>query len=217
MTILIFVNGEEPPGGWEWVRGYLSPDAVIIAADGGARHIEKLGLTPQIVIGDLDSLDPELEKRLAGEDVEFISLPADKDETDLELALIFASRNHERTINIFGATGGRLDQTVSNILLLSHPDLAGRDVYLVQPHQIAWMVENETTISGKQGDLVSLLPLWGDVRVRRTVGLKWPLQDEWLYPGPARGVSNVMISDRATVEIAEGRLLCVHADHGWNR
>jgi thiamine pyrophosphokinase len=217
MSILIFANGDEPLGGWGWVQEYLSQGAILIAVDGGARHLDQLNLYPHVVIGDLDSLDPELQSYLLDRHVELITASLDKDETDLELALVYAAKNHDGPILIFGSTGGRLDQTLSNILLLSLPELNGREVILVEPYQKAWIIESETTIVGKQGDLVSLIPHWGRVRVRRTEGLKWPLQNEWLYPGPARGVSNLMTQDQASIEISDGRVLCIHTDRNWER
>jgi thiamine pyrophosphokinase len=217
MSILIFANGDQPKGGWGWVQEYLSQDAILIAVDGGARHIDQLNLCPHVVIGDLDSLDPELKSYLLDRHVGLIAAPQEKDESDLELALVYAVKFHDGPILIFGGTGGRLDQTLSNILLLSLPDLNGRKVFLVEPHQKAWIIESKTTIVGKQGDLVSLIPNWGRVRVRRTEGLKWPLQNEWLYPGPARGVSNLMTEDQATIQISEGRVLCIHTDRNWER
>ncbi|MGB3717473.1 MAG: thiamine diphosphokinase [Candidatus Promineifilaceae bacterium] len=217
MSILIFANGDEPGVGWGWVQGYLSQDSILIAVDGGARHLDRLNLRPHVVIGDLDSLDAELQSYLLDRHVELITAPQDKDETDLELALVYAAKNHEGPILIFGGTGGRLDQTLSNILLLSLPELDGREVIIVEPHQKVWIVESETTIVGKQGDLVSLIAHWGKVRVWRTEGLKWPLQNEWLHPGPARGVSNIMTEDRASIEISDGRVLCIHTDKNWKR
>jgi thiamine pyrophosphokinase len=217
MRILIFANGDKPLEGWGWVQEYLSPTAFLIAVDGGARHLDQLNLYPHVVIGDLDSLEPELQSNLIERQVELITAPQNKDETDLELALLYAAKNQIGPILIFGGTGGRLDQTLSNILLLSLPQLSGRVVILVEPNQKAWIIESETTIAGNEGDLVSLIPYWGRVRVRRTEGLKWPLQNEWLYPGPARGVSNLMTQEQAIVEISDGRVLCIHTDRNWER
>jgi len=217
MNVLIFANGDEPAEGWDWVRPYLSPTPVLVAADGGARHLQRLGLTPDILIGDLDSLDNELRRTFIEQGVELITAPQEKDESDFELALKYAVLNCKKSILVFGATGGRLDHIISNMLLLSIPELSGLEVVLMDPHQRAWMVDKQTIIRGEPGDLVSLLPLWGDVQIQRTDGLKWPLKDEWLKPGPARGVSNQLIGNEAKVTLSEGRLLCVHTDRNWNR
>jgi thiamine pyrophosphokinase len=216
-NILIFANGDKPPMGWEWVRNHVTSESTMIAADGGTRHLFDLDLFPDVIIGDMDSLDPFHKKRLEDEDIAFVSSPQEKNETDLELALLFAAQNYEGSIRVFGSSGGRLDQTLSNVLLLAHPGLRGRDVRIVEQNQMAWLVDHQTSIHGRVGDLVSLLPQWGEVTVERTTGLRWKLKQEALSPGPARGVSNVMTEDQAEIYIAAGRLLCVHTYQSWNR
>jgi thiamine pyrophosphokinase len=78
-------------------------------------------------------------------------------------------------------------------------------------------VRQQTTINGRVGDVVSLIPLRGDVpMVRTTTGLQWPLVTaETLQFGQARGISNRMTAVSATVEISSGILLCVHTVAGW--
>ena len=80
-----------------------------------------------------------------------------------------------------------------------------------------WLIRDRTEINGKVGDTVSLIPLAGDVHMKHTDGLKWPLVDETLQFGPARGISNVMLAPTATVEISAGQLLCIHTDGDWRR
>ncbi|MCP5097776.1 MAG: thiamine diphosphokinase, partial [Chloroflexi bacterium] len=103
-----------------------------------------------------------------------------------------------------------LDQTLANILLLTHPALAGRHVQLVTHRERAWMVNDHAVIVGNEGDTVSLIPLGGDVTIRNTTGLAWPLQNEQLSFGLARGVSNVMTGSQAEVDVVAGHLLCIH-------
>ncbi|HID54360.1 MAG TPA: thiamine diphosphokinase, partial [Anaerolineae bacterium] len=105
---------------------------------------------------------------------------------------------------------GRLDQTLANILLLSHPQLHGRTAQLITENERAWLVTAVSEIYGRAGDTVSLIPLGGDVRVRAASGLAWPLHDETLAFGLARGVSNVMTADTAVIEVESGTLLCIH-------
>jgi len=213
MAILIFANGECEPG--EWLRPHLAQANTLIAVDGGTHHLLKLGLRPHLVIGDLDSLDPAVLIGLEQAGVEIRRYPGDKDETDLELALLHAAATYpDQPIRILGGFGGRLDHAIANILLLAHPQLRGRDIQLVDAKQRAWLVYGQTTISGEPGDTVSFIPLGGDVHIRQTTGLKWQLHDEWLYFGPARGVSNVLLGTTAQVQIAEGVLLCVHIRQG---
>jgi len=216
MSVLVFANGDVEDV--EWIRPYLSEATAVIAADGGTRHLMRLNHVPDVVIGDMDSLPEEARSLLASADVQLLEHPQDKDETDLELALLHAvTRYAAEDILLFGVLGGRLDQLLANIMLLAHPALDGRRVVLVNQYERAWLVSDGTWIEGSVGDRISLIPLGGDVRVAHTDGLRWPLQDEILAFGPARGVSNVMTESIATIVLQSGRLLCVHTSQSWQR
>lgn len=215
MAVLIFANGDVEE--LQWVRPCLEEAAAVIAADGGTRHLHALRYAPDVVIGDLDSLPQQVQDWLGAEGVEIAIYPHAKDETDLELALLYAVSHYDEDISIIGAMGGRLDQTLGNIMLLAHPALEGRRVELLTRHQRAWLVKEQTEITGQVGDTVSLIPIGGDVRVRQTRGLRWPLEQEILTFGPARGVSNTMTEQTAHIVIDGGALLCVHTDHSWRR
>jgi thiamine pyrophosphokinase len=215
VTILIFANGDV--GDVAWVKPYLSTATAVIAADGGTRHLWRLNHVPDLVIGDLDSLPEEAGVWLESGESAVRRYPHDKDETDLELALTYAVEHYEEPIAIIGASGGRLDQTLANIMLLAHPALAGRHVELLTEHQHAWLVTAETIIHGQAGDIVSLVPIGGPVHIRQTSGLRWQLQDEMLTFGMARGVSNTMTGSEAQIIVDEGHLLCIHTSGQWNR
>jgi thiamine pyrophosphokinase len=211
MNALIFANGEIDDG--EMVDRALAQagDALIVAADGGVRVAEHYNLRVNTVIGDMDSLTDEQHQRLTEQQATILKHPAEKDETDLELALIWAVKQGANWLRLVGATGGRFDQILSNIYLLALPMLEGCDVQLVAGKQAAWLAKpGRTEINGAVGDTISLIPLTGTVRGVRTESLYYPLKDEDLYFGPARGVSNVMIAPEAAVSVREGVLLVVH-------
>ena len=227
MTTLIFANGDMD-GAADWIEPYLEEAATIIAADGGARHLRALGRWPDVVIGDLDSFPAGTREEYEAAGSRFIEHPAAKDETDLELALLYAAKRdgdaaavEPEPILILAGLGGRLDQMFANVLLLMHPALRGRPIRFITEHQQIWLVGTDgpdtTEIAGQVDDTVSLIPLGGDVRVARTSGLKWALEDERLTFGPARGLSNVMVEEKAAVAVASGRLLVVHTDRNWKR
>lgn len=182
----------------------ITPDWVF-AADGGARHAPALGLQPDAVIGDLDSLDSRSPVRT-------LPHPVDKDQTDLELAVAHAAAAGAERIIILGAIGGRLDMTLTNTLLLLHPDLAGRQAFLWNGPETAYLLRPPGgTVDGRRGDRISLIPLAGDAKGVATDGLDFPLLDETLSQGPGRGVSNRLARDSAEVRLASGVLLVVHA------
>jgi thiamine pyrophosphokinase len=207
---IIFANGELPE--LETIRRLLQPDDLLIAADGGARHCRALGLTPQWVIGDFDSLSAEELGALEQAGATLLRHPRDKDETDLELALLEAAARGAASVLVLGAFGGRLDMTLANVLLLTHPKLADVHVELRHGPQTAWLVRPPGgVVSGEPGDTVSLLPLDGDVFGVVTHGLRYPLRGETLVTGPARGVSNTLTESPARLELTAGLLLVIHS------
>lgn len=208
---LIFANGDINDG--IMVRRALEQagDALVIAADGGARIAEHFGQQIHLVVGDMDSIDPAHLQQLEAQGVEIERHPAQKNETDLELALIRAVERGATWIRVIGAMGDRLDQTLSNVYLLALPILRGVDVSLVAGRsQTCLLHPGDTVLTGEPGDTLSLIPLSGVARGVRTEGLFYPLRDEDLLFGPARGVSNVMDGDTAKVCFREGVLLMVH-------
>lgn len=221
MTVLVFANGDLPETAW--VRPLLAQAEAVIAADGGLAHVLALGHRPDAVIGDMDSLPAgvTLGQQILAE--AYLDVyPRDKNESDLELALLYAAENYEGEILLLAALGGRLDQMLANVLLLAHPRLAARPVTLVTEFQRAWLINEQTTIHGAIGDRVSLIPLGGGspdggARIAATTGLRWPLLEDDLAFGPARGISNEMTATEATVRVRSGRVLCVHTFGGWTR
>lgn len=210
MTVLIFVNGKLDR--FDWISPLLERAHVVIAADGGANHLERFERVPDVVIGDMDSISPVLRKKYESLGVVLLYHPKDKDETDLELALRFAVEHYSEDIGIVGSMGGRVDQLLGNILLLSNPDFNGRHIEVLEENQRAWLAENFTVIEGQPGDLVSLIPIKGDVMIKSTDGLKWPLENDELVFGETRGISNEMVKSVAQVKVNEGTLLCVHIE-----
>ncbi len=211
MRIIIFANGVMDDPRADAIRR-IAPGDIIVAADGGTRHALDAGVIPQHIIGDLDSLGSETRAQLEAAGTIFHAHPPAKDETDLELALLWAAEQPAKTIVVLGVLGGRPDQALANLLLLALPALEGREVILAGGE---WTIQclrgGETLIlHGSPGDTVSLIPLGGDAHGVRTMGLAYPLRDETLHFGLARGVSNVMEEAIAVVKIASGRLWCFH-------
>ncbi len=220
MRIIIFANGQlaDPSAEAErWIRA----EDTVVAADGGTRHAQAAGATPHHVIGDLDSLSAGQRERLEAAGTRFQSHPPAKDETDLELALLWAAdqpSSQPVQIILLGALGGRPDQMLANLLLLALPELAGHDVRIVDsPWQIRLIRGGETaTFTGAPDDLLSLIPLGGEASGIVTEGLAYPLREETLRFGPARGVSNRFEAESVRVTLASGQLWCFHR-HGPER
>jgi thiamine pyrophosphokinase len=206
--IIIFANGHLPDR--EKARAIIRADDTLIAADGGTRHMLTLGLKPDLIIGDLDSITEEERRKMESDGVKIAKYSRDKNETDLELAIQHALEVGPGQIVIIAALGGRLDQTLANLALISDIRFAQLDVRLDDGVDEAFFCRGQVQVQGRSGDVVSLIPWQGAVAGVRTENLKWPLQNEILYPEKSRGVSNEMTGDIASIEIKSGLLLVVH-------
>ena len=203
----IFLNGiyadQEPR------IAHVRPDSLVIGVDGGTRYLLSTKLTPQLVIGDMDSLPMADLARLEACGIQVLRHPPEKDETDFELALDHAIRQGCNQILVFGALGGRTDQMMANILLpLIYMDKA--HIILIHGLEELLYIKSRGVIHGSPGDTLSLLPLAGDVSGILTTGLRYPLESETLFFGKSRGISNVLTNPDATITISSGILLCIH-------
>lgn len=212
MKVLLFANGIISPGSVLSAVLAGAGGACVICADGGALHARSFGLSPHTIIGDLDSLSPEQVAEFRADGCQIISYPAEKNETDLELAMLHCREIDAASVTVLGALGGRVDQTLANLLLLTLPALSGMAISLVDGEQtIRALRPGSHEIRGEAGDTISLIPLSASVDGIRTVGLKYGLHDESLRSGPARGISNVMLGSSARLSFGSGALLLLHS------
>jgi thiamine pyrophosphokinase len=209
MEVLVFAGGDALDTRWHEM---LPAKAFVVAADSGLEHVHALGLHADLVVGDFDSVHPDALERARGAGSEVHEHPADKDATDLELALRAAQRRRPERVTVVGAGGGRLDHFLANALLLAHPDWADFELRAFVGPAYVHVVRRSVVLTGPVGSLVSLLPVGGPARGVRTAGLRWPLTDEDLRPGSTRGVSNELAVETASVTLREGVLLAVQPD-----
>jgi thiamine pyrophosphokinase len=205
---LIFYNGNLTD--LSYAKRYITETDYIICADGGTEHALKLGLTPHTIIGDLDSLSKDTRKQLVKKQIDWVTFPKEKDETDSELALTYAMKKGYTNLLIFGLFGTRLDHMLTNIFALSYLEEKGITVTFVEGKQEIRVTRNTITVNGNRGDLVSLVPLQSDIENVRTTNLAYKLMRENLHFGFSRGISNVMIAKKAEISITSGLLLVIH-------
>ena len=192
-------------------RALAAQADLLIAADGGAQHCRAWGLTPHIIVGDLDSLAPDNRAWFERAGVRFEVHPAKKDETDLELALGVAVREGAGEAVLLAALGARWDQSLANILLLAHPAFASLTLRLVDGPDTLWIVRDYAAVCGAPGDRLSLLPLSPEVEGVTLTGLEYPLADSTLRFGHTTGVSNVLVTAEASISVRRGVLLAIHS------
>ena len=183
--------------------------AEVICADGGARHLPSHGLIPDVIIGDMDSLDPEKEKYFEERGSRIIRRPKEKEETDTQLALEYALTMNPEEVWIFGALGGRIDHTLANISLLVLSAKKGVRTKLIDEWCEVFLVTGSSVIEGEAGQTVSLLPLSSRVTGITLEGFAYPLKDGTMEVGIPYGVSNRLLEGRGVISVAAGYLLVV--------
>jgi thiamine pyrophosphokinase len=193
-------------------RQHIRTGDWVICADGGARHARAMGLVPDVVVGDLDSIDADLRAELEAAGTRFEVHPARKDETDLELALRLAVAGGAAEIDVLAVLGGRLDQSLANLLLLARPEWTSAKVRVIEGNEVAWPVwgGRTTSVAGAVGDTLSLVPLTSTVTGVTLEGVEWPLHDATLRFGSTWTISNALSAPTARLQVGEGLVLVVH-------
>ena len=205
MRVLILANGE-PPSAALLARLAAEHD-LFLATDGAARTAARLGVFPNIVSGDFDSLDLEAAQALLPQ-AEFIPTP-DQNQTDLEKAFQIALDRGADSVTIAGAAGRRIDHTLGNVSLLlrwrtDYPELP---IVFVADGSETRAVMGEIVLETEIGDAVSLLSFDG-ARVSMA-GVRWPLDNHPLAVGVG-GLLNEAMGPRVTVKAEGGVLLVCH-------
>jgi len=186
---------------YKYLGQFIRPDDYIIAADSGYLHAKGFGVTPDVLLGDFDSLQ-ELPA-----DIPIHRFPAQKDATDTELAVRFAREQGCRDFLLLGATGSRMDHTLANILLLAALQPGETGAVVDEQNQI-WLTDSHLSIPAQPGTLLSLIPLTACTGIT-TANLAYPLHNAALRVGQevGIGVSNIVLESPAKVTLSGGKLL----------
>lgn len=211
MGRIVFILAGGPVSDLEFLRERITSvqPVAILCADGGAYHAYRLGVIPEAIIGDMDSLDDEKARFFSGRGCRLLRHSPDKDETDTELALAEALGMNPDAVWIFGAMGRRLDHTLANLSLLACEAARGVDVRLVDPFCEVFLVRGMWILEGEPGQTVSVFPL-GDAAEGITLeGFEYPLDGATMKPGKPYGVSNRLAAHRGVIRVRKGALLVI--------
>ena len=185
----------------DYIKNYVTTDDFVICADSGYDHAKRFGITPDIVIGDMDSTkftDIPEEKRV---------YPVRKDYTDSELAIMYAEESEFDSVLLFGMIGTRMDHSLANIGMISRLENA----VIIDENNEIYFAENEFSLDGKPGDIISIIPFSGELSGITTKGLDYPLENGTIKCGTSLGVSNVMTEERCHIKIEKGKALIIRS------
>jgi thiamine pyrophosphokinase len=206
----LVISGGPPPDAAD--VGPLPVGAFVIAADSGLEHATALGLTVDVLVGDLDSASPGAVSAAEAAGVRVERHPAAKDATDLELALDYAlAAGATRVTVVSGGGGERLDHHLAELVLLASERFAPLrlDARIGTARVVAVHAGDDIALTGAPGTVLSLIALGGAATGVTTSGVRWPLSADTLLPGSTRGVSNEILSSPVRVQLAGGNLLVV--------
>lgn len=203
----LIVAGGVPPSE-SLLRSSASKSDLILAADAGFCALYQLGIVPDMLIGDMDSLGNELADVARDLGSHILRVPSKKNSTDTELAVEEAARKGATEILLLGATGGRVDHLLGNLMLLRLGEELGAPVTIEDELQTILYVRYAREIHGSAGQTVSIIPADKEAVVRAS-GLEYPLEDLLLTNARPRGISNVMLSDCARIETDAPLYVCL--------
>ena len=186
-----------------WLTNELQKYNFILAADSGYDWCKKCGVTPNLVIGDFDSINDSIESS-----VKTLKFPIKKDETDFSLCLQFLIENGVKLVDVFGANGGRIDHTLGAILSIVEAYDEGINSTIKTETSSMFIVGESVTLQKAEG-YVSIFAVGGDASCVTLEGFEYPLNNFNLKCSSPLGVSNKIVSNTAKITLKSGKLLVI--------
>ena len=203
---LIFIGGDPPHPN---VRQHLPTDAYIIAADSGYAHAIAMGLVPNEVVGDMDSITPIDLSDARDSNVQITQYPANKDLTDTEIAIASALKHDSSHITVVSGGGDRFDHVLGMVHSLASTARTICTTLLIDTSRVSYVsYTREFQFDTQEGTIVSLLPIGGDATVT-TAGLQWELTNDTLQSFASRGVSNIATGISVSISVTDGCLAVI--------
>ena len=213
MRFLIVSGGEATD---EFVENVIKRGGydVILAADSGMDFLYRTKILPDIIVGDFDSVDPEvLEFFREHEEIDICALNPVKDDTDTEFAIRESIRRGATEITIIGGTGTRLDHVLGNIAILGQGFVQDRHIFLLDEHNRIRLIQKECRIKKEEqyGKYVSVVSFCGVARGVSESGVFYPLDHVDLQPFTSLGISNEIVDEEAVITVEDGTLIVIES------
>lgn len=208
MKYIVMANGDY--GDLEFYKQFIKGEETILCADGGANYAYQLGLLPAMIVGDMDSILPEVRQYYTDREIPMKKFPRRKDFTDTQLVLTNACEMGASEILLLGTLGNRLDHTLSNLYCALDLVRQGIKITYASPAGFIYLVNKEIEITGEIGDMISILSLSEEARGVTTVGLEFPLDHVILEKRNPYAISNSLLETYGAIRLDEGVLAVFH-------
>ncbi|SMB90706.1 thiamine diphosphokinase [Desulfonispora thiosulfatigenes DSM 11270] len=210
MKTVIITNGDM--NNLDYYKEIIQNQEYIICVDGAIRYLLKMNINPDIIIGDLDSTDLEFLEVIKAKNIPIAKYPSEKDETDTELAIMLALEKKSSEIILLGGVGSRIDHSFTNFTLMAKTAEKGIKCRIINEKNDCYFVKDYISFKNiDKGYNVSIIPVIGDIIVKETEGLYYPLKNEVLSLGSSRGISNVALKENIAITIKEGMAMIILA------
>ncbi len=207
--VIIFSNGNISDT--SFAKTIIARDDFIICVDGGAKYALGENLIPNVLIGDMDSIEKRIYRLLIQKGTKIVRYPERKDKSDFELALDYALGKKAKKILIFGLFGDRIDHFLANILLLQKIRLENRslEIIIYEGNKTIYFVDRKLELEGDINDKLSVVPLTGIENITLK-GLVYPLSNALLGIGTSLGISNIFKKKKVMISLEKGLVMAVH-------
>lgn len=209
MKFLIIANGSMDD--YDFYKNIIDDYDFIICADGASNHAYNMNINPSIIIGDLDSIDDEVKKYFMDKNIEFNKFPSKKDKTDTEICIDYAIEQGSKEIDFIGVLGSRMDHSLANINLLYSLLKKGIKARIINENNEIHITDGKIQVTGKKGDIISVIPIYSDALGLTLKGLEYPLEDYDLKFGISMGISNVLVDEKCEISVKSGCVLVIKA------
>lgn len=209
MKALIIASGRIDD--YDLLHSLVQENSFILCADGGLNHLMKIGLIPNLLLGDLDSISDDGIEYIKSKNIKVEKYPTMKDETDTHLAVNYLISKDYKEITIIGGIGTRVDHSLGSIFLLRNLNKMGIKGRIINENNIIHLIDKSIKLVKKEQYYTSIIPISLDGIDVSASGFLYPIVNEHIEFGSTRGISNILTSGIGTITILKGEALVIES------